>query len=76
MDFIGATLAYAPDRRIRPLEGCTHSFFDELRDERVRLPNGKSLPPLFDFTEHELNQSPEILEKVSDVQSMITLTVT
>lgn len=64
MDFIGATLAYSPERRIRPLDGCAHPFFDELRDERTRLPNGNELPPLFDFTEHELNTAPELLDKL------------
>ena len=65
MDFIGSTLAYDPERRIKPLEGCGHAFFDELRDERTRLPNGNVLPPVFDFTHHELASSPELLAKVS-----------
>jgi len=30
-----------------------HSFFDELRDENTRIPNGNALPDLFDFTEEE-----------------------
>jgi len=65
MDFISRTLAYAPERRVKPLEGCAHSFFDELRDEKTRLPPlGKPLPPLFDFTSHELNSRPEILDKL------------
>jgi hypothetical protein len=64
MDFISRTLAYAPERRVKPLEGCAHSFFDELRDEKTRLPMGKPLPPLFDFTAHELNSRPEVLDKL------------
>uniref|UniRef100_A0A7S1ZF15 Protein kinase domain-containing protein n=1 Tax=Trieres chinensis TaxID=1514140 RepID=A0A7S1ZF15_TRICV len=64
MDFIGSTLAYAPERRIKPLEGCAHPFFDELRDEQTRLPNGVDLPPLFDFTTHELSAPPELLDKL------------
>uniref|UniRef100_A0A7S2I7U7 Protein kinase domain-containing protein n=1 Tax=Helicotheca tamesis TaxID=374047 RepID=A0A7S2I7U7_9STRA len=64
MDFIGSTLAYAPERRIKPLEGCAHPFFDELRDEKTRLPNGKELPPMFDFTSHELGSPPELLQKL------------
>lgn len=64
MDFIGSTLAYAPERRIKPLEGCAHAFFDELRDERTRLPNGNPLPPLFDFTSHELESGADLLSKV------------
>jgi serine/threonine protein kinase len=65
IDFISSTLAYDPERRIKPLEGCGHPFFDELRDERTRLPSGNALPPLFDFTHHELSSSPELLAKVS-----------
>mmetsp|Transcript_29786 Transcript_29786/g.54730 ORF Transcript_29786/g.54730 Transcript_29786/m.54730 type:complete len:524 (+) Transcript_29786:367-1938(+) len=64
MDFIGSTLAYDPERRIRPLEGCGHPFFDECREEGVRLPNGNAPPPLFDFTHHELASSPELLSKL------------
>eukprot|EP00804_Cyclotella_cryptica_P021479 CCRYP_005812-RA/>CCRYP_005812-RA protein AED:0.10 eAED:0.10 QI:652/0.8/0.83/1/0.8/0.66/6/617/488 len=65
MDFIASTLAYAPERRIKPLEGCAHPFFDELRDERTRLPNGNPLPPLFDFTSHELSSSPDLLARLT-----------
>lgn len=64
MDFIGSTLAYDPERRIKPLEGCGHTFFDELRDERTRLPNGNPIPPLFDFTHHELASTPDLLGKL------------
>jgi len=27
-----------------------HPFFDELRTEGARMPNGKDFPPLFNFT--------------------------
>lgn len=64
MDFIGSTLAYSPARRVKPLDGCAHAFFDELRDPNTRLPNGNVLPPIFDFTEHELNSNPELLQKL------------
>jgi len=65
MDFIGSTLAYSPARRVKPLDGCAHPFFDELRDPRTRLPNDTPLPPMFDFTVHEMNSDPELLKKVS-----------
>jgi serine/threonine protein kinase len=64
IDFIAATLAYTPEKRVRPLEGCAHEFFDELRQESTRLPGGEPLPPLFDFTAHEMDSSPELLGKV------------
>lgn len=31
------------------LEACSHCFFDDLRDPSARLPNGRPLPPLFNF---------------------------
>ena len=77
MDFISKTLAYNPEKRIKPLEGCAHEFFNELREERTRLPPSQIalgsppsknedllLPPLFNFTQHELDSSPELLEKL------------
>jgi len=32
------------------LEACAHPFFDDLRDANACLPNGRPLPPLFDFS--------------------------
>mmetsp|Transcript_13718 Transcript_13718/g.17949 ORF Transcript_13718/g.17949 Transcript_13718/m.17949 type:complete len:420 (-) Transcript_13718:213-1472(-) len=79
MDFIGQTLAYNPEKRVKPLEGCAHEFFDELRQEGTRLPSSQnvlgtpsvpteeedlSLPTLFDFTEYELKSPPELLKKL------------
>lgn len=64
MDFIASTLAYAPEKRVKPLEGCGHPFFDELRDERTRLPDGGELPPLFDFTKHEYESPRELVNKL------------
>lgn len=64
MEFIASTLAYTPDKRILPFEGCAHPFFDELRLESTRLPSGEPLPPLFDFTTHELARDPEIMAKI------------
>merc|ERR1712226_1274398 len=46
MDFIASTLAYTPEKRVKPLEGCAHPFFDELRKENTTLPSGEALPPI------------------------------
>jgi len=73
MDFIAATLAYAPDRRIKPLEACAHAFFDELRIESATLQTSKPLPALFDFTSHELASSPSLLDKLIPTHSAIRL---
>jgi len=65
MDFIAASLAYTPSKRLLPLEGCAHPFFDELREAGTELPNnGGPLPPLFDFTQHELDSSDDLLGKL------------
>ncbi|KAF5946753.1 hypothetical protein HYC85_016981 [Camellia sinensis] len=37
---------------------CIHPFFDELRDPNTRLPNGRPLPPLFNFKAQELSGIP------------------
>ncbi|MEQ2170280.1 Glycogen synthase kinase-3 beta [Goodea atripinnis] len=43
-------LEYTPTARLTPLEACAHSFFDELRDPNIKLPNGREKPSLFNFT--------------------------
>lgn len=39
------------------LDALIHPFFDELRDPNARLPNGRFLPPLFNFKSHGRNDS-------------------
>lgn len=53
-------LEYTPGARLSPLQACAHSFFDELREPGARLPNGRALPPLFNFTEYELGIQPSL----------------
>ena len=50
IELVALLLEYTPVKRIQPLEACAHDFFDELRDPNTRLPNGKDLPPLYNFT--------------------------
>jgi len=60
IELVARLLEYTPTTRITPLEACSHSFFDELRDPTTRLPNGKDLPDLFNFTEHEKSIQPHL----------------
>uniref|UniRef100_A0A803WAD8 Glycogen synthase kinase-3 beta n=1 Tax=Ficedula albicollis TaxID=59894 RepID=A0A803WAD8_FICAL len=53
-------LEYTPTARLTPLEACAHSFFDELRDPNVKLPNGRDKPALFNFTTQELSSNPTL----------------
>lgn len=50
MDLVGQLLEYTPTRRLAPLDACVHPYFDELRQPTTRLPNGKPLPPMFNFS--------------------------
>ncbi|XP_050587338.1 glycogen synthase kinase-3 beta-like isoform X1 [Bombus affinis] len=60
MELVAGLLEYTPSGRITPLEACAHPFFDELREQGTRLPNGRELPPLFNFTEYELRIQPSL----------------
>jgi len=56
VDLVSKFLKYKPESRLDPFEALTHNFFDELREPSARLPNGKPLPPLFNFTDDELRR--------------------
>uniref|UniRef100_A0A673GTP4 [tau protein] kinase n=1 Tax=Sinocyclocheilus rhinocerous TaxID=307959 RepID=A0A673GTP4_9TELE len=53
-------LEYTPVTRLSPLQACAHAFFDELRQPGTRLPSGRELPPLFNFTTTELTIQPQL----------------
>ncbi|XP_042504291.1 shaggy-related protein kinase kappa isoform X2 [Macadamia integrifolia] len=58
VDVVSRFLQYSPNLRCTALEACSHPFFDELRDPNTRLPNGRPLPPLFNFKPQELSGMP------------------
>jgi len=60
IDLVSRLLEYTPSARISPLQACAHSFFDELREAGSKLPNGRDLPQLFNFTEQELKIQPSL----------------
>jgi serine/threonine protein kinase len=53
IDLIVEMLKYNPAHRIAMSDAMAHPFFDELREPSTQLPNGKPLPPLFDFSAEE-----------------------
>ncbi|XP_062500589.1 glycogen synthase kinase-3 beta-like [Corticium candelabrum] len=57
---VSKLLEYTPFKRLNPLEACAHSFFNELREPTIRLPNGRELPPLFNFSRQELSLKPSL----------------
>ncbi|KAG6780145.1 hypothetical protein POTOM_012999 [Populus tomentosa] len=58
VDLVCRFFQYSPNLRCTALEACIHPFFDELRDPATRLPNGRPLPPLFNFKPQELSGIP------------------
>jgi len=60
IDLVSRLLEYTPSARITPLQACAHTFFDELREPGTKLPNGRDLPLLFNFTEQELKIQPSL----------------
>lgn len=65
VDLVSRLLQYSPNLRSTALEALVHPFFDELREPNARLPNGRPLPPLFNFKTHELRGVPsEMLHKL------------
>lgn len=65
MDLVSRLLQYSPTLRFTALEACAHPFFDDLRAPNAYLPNGRPLPPLFDFSPEELAGAPrELLQRL------------
>jgi len=60
IDLVSRLLEYTPTARLSAIEAMCHPFFDELRLEGTRMPNGKPLPPLFNFTREELSIRPDL----------------
>lgn len=50
LTLIGKLLDYTPTSRLTAIQAMTHIFFEELRVQGTKMPNGKDLPPLFNFT--------------------------
>ncbi|CAA3008740.1 Glycogen synthase kinase-3 homolog MsK-1 [Olea europaea subsp. europaea] len=65
VDLVSRLLQYSPYLRCTALDALTHPFSNELCDPNMCLPNGRFLPPLFNFKHHELKGVPvEILLKL------------
>lgn len=60
IDLVSKFLRYKPKERLDPFEALAHEFFDELREPDIQLPNGKPLPPIFNFTDEELKKMKQL----------------
>lgn len=71
VDLVSRLLQYSPSLRYKALDACAHHFFDDLRNPNTRLPNGNSLPPLFNFMPQELEcASPELIQRLIPEHAM------
>lgn len=57
VDLVSKLLVYDPRTRMLPFDILLHPFFDELREPNARLPNGKPLPDIFNFTDAEIKMA-------------------
>ncbi|CCM03915.1 uncharacterized protein FIBRA_06066 [Fibroporia radiculosa] len=64
IDLVSKLLEYTPEVRLSAVQAMCHPFFDELRVEGARMPNGKDFPPLFDFTREELSVRPDLIRQL------------
>ncbi|KAJ1565147.1 regulator of ime2, partial [Cladochytrium tenue] len=60
IDVLAGFLVYDPAKRRSAFETLALPFFDELREPGTRMPSGRELPPLFDFSEMELSIRPDL----------------
>ncbi|KAH8646512.1 hypothetical protein BGZ61DRAFT_376784 [Ilyonectria robusta] len=67
IDLIAQLLECTPTERQGAIDTIVYPFFDELRDPSTKLSNSRyntgqvrELPPLFDFTRHELSIRPSL----------------
>mmetsp|Transcript_3285 Transcript_3285/g.9145 ORF Transcript_3285/g.9145 Transcript_3285/m.9145 type:complete len:399 (-) Transcript_3285:136-1332(-) len=67
VDLVALLLQYTPTKRPSAAVAMTHPYFDELRSPATTLPNGKPLPPLFNWLPDELDGVPD------DVHRMLLL---
>lgn len=65
IDLVTRLLEYTPSTRFTPIQACAHRFFDELRDASARLPNGRELPALFNFTQQGAPARPNSTEPLA-----------
>ncbi|KEZ39670.1 [Tau protein] kinase [Scedosporium apiospermum] len=80
IDLISKLLEYTPTERLSAIEAMVHPFFDELRDPNTKLPDSRhqtgqlrDLPPLFDFSRHELSIAPHLNHKLVPPHMRATL---
>ena len=64
IDLISNLIVYEPDKRLKPYEALCNSYFDELKDKNLILPNGTKIPShIFEFEKCEMDFDKENINK-------------
>ncbi|GAA5797022.1 kinase-like domain-containing protein [Helicostylum pulchrum] len=64
VDLLSRMLQYNPQHRITAIEALSHPFFDPIRDPNTRLPDGRPLPPVLNFSRQELSIRPDLIRRL------------
>ena len=63
IDLVSKLLVYEPESRLTPYKALCHPYFDDLRKNDIKLPNGKPLPShIFKFKQCEIDCDKESIE--------------
>jgi glycogen synthase kinase 3 beta len=54
IDLLTKLIEYVPQQRVSMGNALNHPFFADLHSSKCTLPNGSALPPLYNFTNEEL----------------------
>lgn len=63
LDLLSKILVYNPKKRPKPFEILSHSYFDELRIQKLTI-NGRTVTDLFDFNSVEIGQNQKLATSI------------
>lgn len=63
LDLLSRILVYNPKKRLKPFEILSHSYFDELRIQKLTI-NGRNVTDLFDFNPVEIGQNQKLAASI------------
>ena len=65
IDLVSKLLVYVPTKRLKSIESAGHSFYDELRDPKLKMRSEHEPEKLFQFTTEEMALNPAMEEKLN-----------
>ena len=65
VEFLKEIIVYSPQIRPTAMQVLTHTFFDDLKVQGCKMPDGLDLPPLFNWTKEELENYPDLVKRIT-----------